>query len=181
MTFHTYLIISENKLEYTIHTISLYEMEQEQEQDKKHYFVYLLVSTNGNTYVGATVDLHRRLRQHNKEITGGAIATGIKVSRGETWERAVHVSGFPDWSSALQFEWKWKYLTRTLIKTKTTTTTNPLERRMNALKTLVQSTQSTSKAAPFSSWPTPLQVYLECHQVQIYKDWFIAFLPISHS
>ena len=159
------------------------QKEVDKENDIKHYFVYLLVSTNGNTYVGATVDLHRRLRQHNKEITGGAIATGIKVSRGETWERAVHVSGFPDWSSALQFEWKWKYLTRTLIKTntKTKTTTNPLERRMNALKTLVQSTQSTSKAVPFSSWPTPLQVHLECHQVQIYKDWFIAFLPISHS
>ena len=31
-------------------------------------FVYLLVSTSGSTYVGATVDLERRLRQHNKEI-----------------------------------------------------------------------------------------------------------------
>ena len=35
-------------------------------------YVYLLVSTKGNTYVGATVDLNRRLRQHNKEIKGGA-------------------------------------------------------------------------------------------------------------
>ena len=26
-------------------------------------YVYLLVSTSGNTYVGATVDLNRRLRQ----------------------------------------------------------------------------------------------------------------------
>ena len=38
-------------------------------------YVYLLVSTKGNTYVGATVDLNRRLRQHNKEIKGGAHAT----------------------------------------------------------------------------------------------------------
>jgi len=59
-------------------------------------FVYLLVSTNGNTYVGATVDLERRLRQHNKEIKGGAHATGMKVAKGETWERAGHVSGFPN-------------------------------------------------------------------------------------
>ena len=48
-------------------------------------YVYLLVSTNGNTYVGATVDLTRRLRQHNKEIKGGAHATGIKVEQGEIW------------------------------------------------------------------------------------------------
>ena len=45
-------------------------------------FVYLLVSTSGSTYVGATVDLTRRLRQHNKEIKGGAHATGAKVAQG---------------------------------------------------------------------------------------------------
>ena len=47
-------------------------------------YVYLLVSTSGNTYVGATVDLNRRLRQHNKEIKGGAVATGTRVAKGET-------------------------------------------------------------------------------------------------
>jgi len=31
-------------------------------------YVYLLVSSDNATYVGATVDLNRRLRQHNKEI-----------------------------------------------------------------------------------------------------------------
>ena len=77
-------------------------------------FVYLLVSTDNSTYVGATVDLNRRLRQHNKEITGGAHATGIKVSKGESWTRACHVAGFPNWQAALQFEWRWKHLTRKL-------------------------------------------------------------------
>lgn len=67
------------------------------------FFVYLLVSKTENTYVGATVDLNRRLRQHNKEIKGGAHATGVKVAQGETWVRAAHVSGFPDWPAALQF------------------------------------------------------------------------------
>ena len=75
-------------------------------------FVYLLVSTKGNTYVGATIDLNRRLRQHNKEIKGGAHATGIKVAQGEVWTRAAHVSGFPDWQATLQFEWRWKHLSR---------------------------------------------------------------------
>lgn len=80
-------------------------------------YVYLLVSTNGNTYVGATIDLERRLRQHNKEIKGGAHATGIKVAQGETWTRAAHVSGFPDWQATLQFEWRWKnYLENIQLK-----------------------------------------------------------------
>ena len=60
-------------------------------------FVYLLVSTNGSTYVGSTINLERRLRQHNKEIKGGAQATQIKVNQGEIWKRAMHISGFPDW------------------------------------------------------------------------------------
>ena len=59
-------------------------------------YVYLLVSSDNATYVGATVDLNRRLRQHNKEIKGGAHATGAKVAKGEVWTRAAHVSGFPD-------------------------------------------------------------------------------------
>ena len=45
----------------------------------KNYFVYLLKSTNGSTYIGATVNLDRRLRQHNGELVGGAISTSIKV------------------------------------------------------------------------------------------------------
>lgn len=128
-------------------------------------FVYLLVSTNGNTYVGATVDLERRLRQHNKEIKGGAHATGIKVSQGETWERAVHVSGFPDWQAALQFEWRWKQITRKLpIKM------NPLKRRLEALKTLLNLPQSTSKAKPYSEWESPPEVHLETEEAKMYYE-----------
>lgn len=128
-------------------------------------FVYLLVSTNGNTYVGATVDLNRRLRQHNKEIKGGAHATGAKVAQGETWVRAAHVSGFPDWQAALQFEWRWKHLSRKLsIKLL------PLERRMMALKMLLELPQSTSKAKPYSEWPTPPEVHIETDEANIYYE-----------
>jgi predicted GIY-YIG superfamily endonuclease len=125
--------------------------------------VYLLVSTKGNTYVGATVDLNRRLRQHNKEIKGGAHATGIKVAQGETWERAAHVSGFPDWQAALQFEWRWKHLSR-----KYPVKMNPLERRMSALKELLELNQSTSKAKPYSEWPSHPEVHLETNEADIY-------------
>jgi len=128
-------------------------------------YVYLLVSTNGNTYVGATKDLDRRLRQHNKEIKGGAYATGIKVSQGESWIRAAHVSGFPDWQSALQFEWRWKQLSRKLP-----INMEPLERRLIALNQLLELSQSTSKAKPFSEWLTPPEVNLETDNVKIYYN-----------
>jgi len=128
-------------------------------------YVYLLVSTNGNTYVGATVDLNRRLRQHNKEIKGGAHATGIKVLKGETWTRAAHVSGFPDWQATLQFEWRWKQLTRKLPINML-----PLERRMLALKQLLDLPQSTSKAKPYTDWPTLPKVHAETDEAKIYYE-----------
>lgn len=119
-------------------------------------FVYLLVSTNGATYVGATIDLERRLRQHNKEIKGGAHATGIKVALGETWTRAAHISGFPDWQAALQFEWRFKQLSRKLSMKM-----QPLERRLRALKQLIELPQSTSKAIPYKEWLVPPEVHCE--------------------
>ena len=122
----------------------------------KPSFVYLLESTSGNTYVGATVDLNRRLRQHNKEIKGGAIATGAKVAQGETWRRVCFIKGFPDWRAALQFEWRWKQLSRKLsIKL------NPLERRMCALKTLLSLERPTSKSVAYSEWSAPPEIVVE--------------------
>ena len=75
-----------------------------------NYYVYLLESTNNCTYIGATTDLDHRLRQHNMELKGGAVATSRRVKKGYTWKRVCHVSGFPTWSAALQFEWAWKHI-----------------------------------------------------------------------
>jgi structure-specific endonuclease subunit SLX1 len=120
------------------------------------FFVYLLEATNKSTYIGATVDLDRRLKQHNKELAGGAVATSIKVNKGETWTRVCHVSGFPDWQAALQFEWRWKQLSRKLPKTM-----KPLERRMEALNQLLALERPTTKAIKYSEWPSPPQVNME--------------------
>ena len=124
-----------------------------------------MVSTSCNTYVGATVDLNRRLRQHNKEIKGGARATSVKVSQGETWVRAAHVSGFPDWQAALQFEWQWKNLSR-----KYDIKINPLERRMNALNDLLALERPTSKAVAYTEWSSPPEVHCEIDEAKIYFD-----------
>jgi predicted GIY-YIG superfamily endonuclease len=129
------------------------------------FFVYLLLSSDNSTYVGATVDLDRRLRQHNKEIKGGAHATGAKVLKGETWIRAAHVEGFPDWQSALQFEWRWKQLTR-----KITISVQPLHRRMIALKQLLALDRPTSKAKLYSEWPEQPKVVLEDDEARKYYD-----------
>ena len=116
-------------------------------------FVYLLVSTTGSTYVGATVDLDHRLRQHNKELAGGAFITSAKVAKGETWMRHCYVSGFPDWQAALQFEWRWKQISRKQ------TSRNPLERRMKALEELLWLERSTTKATPFIVWAQAPEVH----------------------
>ena len=129
------------------------------------FFVYLLLSSDNSTYVGATVDLNRRLRQHNKEIKGGAYATGAKASKGEIWIRAVHVEGFPDWQSALQFEWRWKQLTR-----KISISINPLERRMLALKQLLALERPTTKAKAYSEWLQPPLVVLEDEEARNYYE-----------
>lgn len=116
-------------------------------------FVYLLLSSDNATYVGATVDLDRRLRQHNKELKGGAHATGAKVEKGETWLRAAHVKNFPDWQAALQFEWRWKQLSRKLPAKM-----DPLLRRMTALKQLLQLERPTTKAKAYSEWITSPEI-----------------------
>lgn len=135
------------------------------EKSENNFYVYLLVSTDKSTYIGATIDLNRRLRQHNKEIKGGAFATGAKVSNGEQWERAIHISGFPDWQSALQFEWRWKQISRKIPKKM-----YPLERRIKALKTLLSLDRSTSKAIPYANWENPPQVHLETEEALYYYN-----------
>jgi predicted GIY-YIG superfamily endonuclease len=127
------------------------------------FYVYFLaldecdmIGTPGQkTYIGATVDLDRRLRQHNKEISGGAHATGAQVDKGSHWRRVCHVANFPTWQAALQFEWRWKNLSRRkdflVIK-------NPIERRMAALNALLSFDRSTSKAVPYSEWPVPPEI-----------------------
>lgn len=129
---------------------------EEQDEPNKPSFVYLLESTNKSTYVGATVDLTKRLRQHNKEIKGGAVATSVKVQKGEQWTRICHVAGFPSWNAALQFEWRWKQLSRKLPANM-----RPLERRIKALQQLLVLDRPTSKAIPYSEWPNKPEVIIE--------------------
>ena len=129
------------------------------------FFVYLLLSSDNSTYIGATVDLERRLRQHNKEIKGGAFATGAKVSTGQIWVRVAHVENFPDWQAALQFEWRWKQLSRRI-----SLSVNPLHRRMIALKQLLKLERPTSKAKAYTEWDQLPKVVLEDDEARKYYE-----------
>ena len=120
---------------------------------------YCLVSNQKTTYIGSTVNLDRRLRQHNREICGGAKATG----RGDGWKRVCSVTGFPDERSALQFEWKWKHSSRKLKG-------DPLNRRLQALETLLNSEQSTQTSQQFSTFDCPLLLCLEDETSFCLKD-----------
>ncbi|KAJ3343339.1 Slx4p interacting protein [Gonapodya sp. JEL0774] len=70
------------------------------------YACYLLRSlhhefkTRNNVYIGSTPDPHRRIRQHNGIIEGGA----KKTKRKRPWEMLLFVHGFPNKYAALQPE-----------------------------------------------------------------------------
>ena len=63
--------------------------------------VYIL--RNGKSlYVGATIDLSHRIRQHNGELSGGAHRTSTK---GPGWVCLLYVQGFQSRTESLQFEY----------------------------------------------------------------------------
>ena len=98
--------------------------------------VYLLSSQEETqTYVGATLDIERRLRQHNSELSGGAKYTTSKSKWNHSyWKRILYVDGFQTQREALQFEWALKHASRTYAKRHYTT---PLQRRIFALELLL--------------------------------------------
>jgi len=70
------------------------------------YVCYCLESsTTAKTYVGVTNNLKRRLRQHNRELQGGAKYT----STGGPWILSILVGPFATHQHALHFEWHWKH------------------------------------------------------------------------
>lgn len=67
--------------------------------------VYLLgAAASCHTYVGATVNIQRRLRQHNGQLCGGAHRTSAR----RPWKLICYVEGFRTYREALQFEHAWR-------------------------------------------------------------------------
>ena len=131
-------------------------------------YCYLLYTDDlSKTYVGATIDPDRRLRQHNKEISGGARATGISVSQGLIWQRACYIKGIPEWRSALQIEWRWKQIGRTHFKH----IKNPIHRRLYSLKMLLSMEKPTEKAIPYDAYPSgPPEIVWDSDELRAIYD-----------
>jgi structure-specific endonuclease subunit SLX1 len=74
----------------------------------KLFCCYLLTPVNAkwlnHTYIGFTNNPIRRLRQHNREVKGGAKKTGKKLP----WTMVLLVHGFTTKRAALYFEWAWQ-------------------------------------------------------------------------
>lgn len=118
---------------------------------------------SGSTYVGATIDMSNRIRQHNCEIKGGAKYTSTAVKNGHTWGLVCTVGRFPDMQTALQFEWMWKHIAR-----KKYLKLDPIMRRIRALIDLINSERSSSKSRPYSEYePLKIVVYNPCPQTEI--------------
>ena len=82
-------------------------------QVQNQFYCYIIASGN-RTYNGYTNNLTRRLRQHNREIKGGARATGIRdLHTGEPWHY-IAILTCVSWTAqrAMQVEWNIKYPTR---------------------------------------------------------------------
>lgn len=117
----------------------------------ENWKVYLLQATDGTnrTYVGATIDVERRLKQHNGILSGGAKATS-----GGQWKRICHVVGFPHERAALQFEWKWKNLSKHQKGT-------AIQRRIKALCLIFGLEKTTQKATDYQEYVNNLEVEWE--------------------
>lgn len=73
---------------------------------ESQYYVYWIVSGR-SSYIGATTNPQKRLRQHCGIISGGANRT-----RGKLWKYKCVISGFRTWQEALCFEWGFKYYSK---------------------------------------------------------------------
>ena len=126
----------------------------------------------GQTYIGATVDVDHRLRQHNQEIKGGARATGIRVAQGLLWKRVCYLTNLPEWRTALQIEWRWKQIGRTQCSH----IRNPIDRRLHSLYRLLTLDKPTSKGIPYDAYPDgPPVIVWESDEMKERYDRIVSF------
>ena len=74
--------------------------------NRRVWFVYVLVSRTGRTYVGVTTDVDRRLGQHNGLQRGGARATRAW----RPWKIGRILGPLPSRGRALSLEYRVKRL-----------------------------------------------------------------------
>ena len=96
---------------------------QPQKKTSSTYYCYFLgqhTNWNGQTYNGYTVNLQKRLRQHNGEIKGGAWATTAKDKGAWSFIAVLTSSSWESISRAMACEWNCRYPTRKNLDLKCT-------------------------------------------------------------
>jgi len=81
--------------------------EEKLPEENSFWAVYLLRCSDGSLYAGVTVDLTRRVRQHNGELVGGARYTQCRRPVSVVWSRSV-----PDRGAAQRLEAQLKRLSK---------------------------------------------------------------------
>ena len=75
------------------------------------YFVYIIKGINDYNktkfYIGFTNNLYRRIKQHNRDIKGGA-----KATQGYKWKYFAIITNFRGKIEGLQIEWRLKHSTK---------------------------------------------------------------------
>jgi predicted GIY-YIG superfamily endonuclease len=128
----------------------------------KLHHVYLLESqaNTRRTYVGYTVDPKKRLRKHNGEIKGGAKYT----RHGRPWKMICYIVGFPDNTTALQFEWRTHHPIKSLGKRKP-----GIVGRLQSMKHILSLPKYTKLCKPTSSFKPLIIVWLDMEYYKIWK------------
>jgi len=95
-----------------------------------YFCVYLLINTDNNkTYIGITNNINRRIRQHNKELVGGAKYTTINKGNG-SWIYYGFINNLTK-NISLSLEKKIKIKSRKECG-------NPLKKRLNAIDFIIK-------------------------------------------
>lgn len=110
--------------------------------DVRSYYVYWIVSGR-SSYIGATVDPVKRLKQHCGMLQGGA-----KRTRGKLWTYKCVITGFQTWNQALMYEWSFKYHSKRC---------RSIESRKNALIELMSKERWTSNSPLASEVPLTIE------------------------
>ena len=72
------------------------------------HYVYIIKAISKNRYyIGYTVNLKRRLKQHNRELSGGA-----KSTIGYKWQYYAIFTNLEDKIIGLKLEWRLKHLSK---------------------------------------------------------------------
>ena len=130
---------------------------------KEHAWIFYIIENNGKTYAGVSPNPTRRLRQHNKELVGGAKYT---TAHAPGWVHICLVHGFQNKIQAMQFEWA--------VKHEPPRKLGGLQRRLEKLHIVCCKEKWTSKS-PLST-TVPLIIEWRIHPLQqfIYPEYITS-------